>query len=201
MLFVEIFAGRRGQYHLRQVFVFLNVFPVNQPEVMIGNAAQRFDAEGKLTDETAKKLIRHAAAASGGLDAAGYRRGDGVAPLSPRLYRGLLIALGGGAGTPPRQPPGRRRYFTSQHLYAFHVDGIAFDMSGDGHVMAFMSLECVLVVNCQDFVVAVGDDDRGGTTLDAFLGAGGCAGVGALGSALGVADPAIYGLGLAHVIG
>ena len=48
----------RAQYHLRQVFVFLNMFPINQPEVMIGNAAERFDAEGNLMDETAKKLIR-----------------------------------------------------------------------------------------------------------------------------------------------
>ena len=48
----------RAQYHLRQVFVFLNMFPINQPEVMIGNAADRFDAEGNLTDETTKKLIR-----------------------------------------------------------------------------------------------------------------------------------------------
>ncbi len=48
----------RAQYHLRQVFVFLNMFPINQPEVMIGNAAERFDAQGNLTDETTKKLIR-----------------------------------------------------------------------------------------------------------------------------------------------
>jgi chromate reductase len=48
----------RAQYHLRQVFVFLNIFPLNQPEVMIGNAAQRFDAEGNLTDEATKALIR-----------------------------------------------------------------------------------------------------------------------------------------------
>ncbi len=48
----------RAQYHLRQVFVFLNMFPVNQPEVMIGNAAERFDAEGNLTDERTKQLIR-----------------------------------------------------------------------------------------------------------------------------------------------
>ena len=48
----------RAQYHLRQVFVFLNMFSINQPEVMIGNAAERFDAEGNLMDETAKKLIR-----------------------------------------------------------------------------------------------------------------------------------------------
>ena len=36
----------RAQYHLRQMFVFLNVFPINQPEVMIASAAERFDAEG-----------------------------------------------------------------------------------------------------------------------------------------------------------
>jgi chromate reductase len=48
----------RAQYHLRQTFVFLNVFPINQPEVMIGNAAERFDAEGNLTDETTKDHIR-----------------------------------------------------------------------------------------------------------------------------------------------
>src|SRR6478609_1996970 len=36
----------RAQYHLRQMFVFLNVLAVNQPEVMIGHAAERFDAEG-----------------------------------------------------------------------------------------------------------------------------------------------------------
>jgi chromate reductase, NAD(P)H dehydrogenase (quinone) len=48
----------RAQYHLRQMFVFLNMFPVNQPEVMIGNAARVFDHDGNLTDETSKKLIR-----------------------------------------------------------------------------------------------------------------------------------------------
>jgi len=47
----------RAQYHLRQTFVFLNMFPINQPEVMIGNAATRFDAQGNLTDEATKKFI------------------------------------------------------------------------------------------------------------------------------------------------
>jgi chromate reductase len=28
----------RAQYHLRQVFIFLNMHPINRPEVMIGNA-------------------------------------------------------------------------------------------------------------------------------------------------------------------
>jgi len=48
----------RAQYHLRQIFVTLNVFTINQPEVMIANAAERFDREGRLIDEVSKKLIR-----------------------------------------------------------------------------------------------------------------------------------------------
>src|ERR1051325_9930334 len=48
----------RAQYHLRQMFVFLNMFPVNQPEVMIGNAAEQFDAAGNLTHEPTKDFIR-----------------------------------------------------------------------------------------------------------------------------------------------
>ena len=47
----------RAQYHLRQVFVFLNMHAVNQPEVMISNASQRFDEQGNLTDEKTKELI------------------------------------------------------------------------------------------------------------------------------------------------
>jgi chromate reductase len=48
----------RAQYHLRQMMVFLNMFPVNQPEVMIGNASERFDAAGNLTDDATKEFIR-----------------------------------------------------------------------------------------------------------------------------------------------
>jgi chromate reductase len=48
----------RAQYHLRQVFVFLNIYALNQPEVLIGNAAERFDAQGSLRDETSRELIR-----------------------------------------------------------------------------------------------------------------------------------------------
>ena len=51
-------GSARAQYHLRQMFVFLNMYPVNQPEVMIANASQRFDSAGNLTDEQSKKLIR-----------------------------------------------------------------------------------------------------------------------------------------------
>jgi len=47
----------RMQYHLRQVMVFLNAYAVNRPEVMIAKAQDKFDEQGNLTDETAKKLI------------------------------------------------------------------------------------------------------------------------------------------------
>ncbi len=48
----------RAQYHLRQIFVFLNLLPVNQPEVMISSAATRFDKDGNLTDEPTRNHIR-----------------------------------------------------------------------------------------------------------------------------------------------
>jgi chromate reductase len=51
-------GGVRAQYQLRQCFVFLNMDAVVQPEVAIGNAPQRFDEQGNLTDETSRKLIR-----------------------------------------------------------------------------------------------------------------------------------------------
>ena len=47
----------RGQYHLRQVLVFMNTFTVNKPEVFIGNAQAKFNAEGELTDEATAKFI------------------------------------------------------------------------------------------------------------------------------------------------
>jgi chromate reductase len=48
----------RAQYHLRQTFVFLNMYPVNQPEVMIANAAKRFDDQGNLVDKDTREFIR-----------------------------------------------------------------------------------------------------------------------------------------------
>jgi chromate reductase len=48
----------RAQYHLRQMMVFLNMFPINQPEVMIGNAHERFDSQGNLTHDATKEFIR-----------------------------------------------------------------------------------------------------------------------------------------------
>jgi chromate reductase len=51
-------GSARAQYHLRQMLVFLNAFPLNKPEVMISMAASKFDAEGNLTDEATRGFIR-----------------------------------------------------------------------------------------------------------------------------------------------
>ena len=47
----------RGQYDLRKILVYMNTFTVNKPEVFIGNAQTKFDAQGELTDEPTAKFI------------------------------------------------------------------------------------------------------------------------------------------------
>jgi chromate reductase len=54
---IGMLGTARAQYHLRQTFVFLDMYPVNKPEVLIANAAQRFDEQGNLTDDTTRQLI------------------------------------------------------------------------------------------------------------------------------------------------
>ena len=48
----------RAQYHLRQSFVFLNMCPMNQPEVMVSFAQDKVDSSGRLTDEKTRKKIK-----------------------------------------------------------------------------------------------------------------------------------------------
>jgi chromate reductase len=48
----------RAQYHLRQCFVFLNMYPLNHPEVMVPSANEKIGPDGKVTDEKTKKKIR-----------------------------------------------------------------------------------------------------------------------------------------------
>src|SRR6478609_9695468 len=47
----------RAQNHLRQILVYLNMFPINQPEVLISHAMDRFDQEGNLTDLPTRERI------------------------------------------------------------------------------------------------------------------------------------------------
>src|SRR6201988_5555842 len=48
----------RAQYDLRRCCVFLDMHPLNKPEVLIGVAHTKFDAEGRFTDEVGRGLIR-----------------------------------------------------------------------------------------------------------------------------------------------
>jgi chromate reductase len=52
-----LFGTTRAQYHLRQMGVFLDMHFVNKPEVLIAQAPQKFDAEGQLTDPSARDFI------------------------------------------------------------------------------------------------------------------------------------------------
>jgi chromate reductase len=47
----------RAQYHLRQIAVFLDMVPVNKPEIFVRNGNDAFDAEGRLKDATTRELI------------------------------------------------------------------------------------------------------------------------------------------------
>jgi chromate reductase len=51
-------GGARAQYHLRQTFVFLNMYPINHPEVMLAFAEENVDADGNVTNEQTRQLIR-----------------------------------------------------------------------------------------------------------------------------------------------
>ena len=48
----------RAQHHLRQILVSLDLFTLNQPEVVIADAAHRFDENGNLIHEPTKRLIQ-----------------------------------------------------------------------------------------------------------------------------------------------
>jgi chromate reductase len=55
---IGMLGTARAQYHLRQCFVFLNMYPVNQPEVMVPFAQEKIDQNGRVTDQKTKEKIR-----------------------------------------------------------------------------------------------------------------------------------------------
>ncbi|MBI4963006.1 MAG: NAD(P)H-dependent oxidoreductase [Desulfomonile tiedjei] len=48
----------RAQHHLRQSFVFLTCFALNQPEVMVPFAQDKIDKDGNVTDLKTREKIR-----------------------------------------------------------------------------------------------------------------------------------------------
>ncbi len=50
-------GGAKAQYHFRQSCVFVNMFPMNKPEIVIIRAQEKFNSDGKLTDEPTIKIL------------------------------------------------------------------------------------------------------------------------------------------------
>jgi chromate reductase len=51
-------GGARAQYHLRQSLISLNMHPLNRPEVMMPFAQDNVNANGNVTNEQTRQLIR-----------------------------------------------------------------------------------------------------------------------------------------------
>ncbi len=51
------YGTARSQYDLRKIAVFVNMHPFNKPEILITRAADKFDAQGNLTDPDTHALL------------------------------------------------------------------------------------------------------------------------------------------------
>lgn len=54
---IGMLGTARAQYHLRQSCVFLNMYPLNSPEVMVPFAQDKIDSQGRLTDTKTREKI------------------------------------------------------------------------------------------------------------------------------------------------
>jgi chromate reductase len=50
-------GSARAQVQLRQAFTFTNTPVMMLPEIIVGRAKEKFDAEGRLTDEVTRKFL------------------------------------------------------------------------------------------------------------------------------------------------
>jgi len=50
-------GSARGQSQLRQSFVFTDTPAMLQPEILVARAREKFDADGRLTDEPTRKFL------------------------------------------------------------------------------------------------------------------------------------------------
>lgn len=58
-------GGFGANHHLRQTMAFLNIFPMQQPEVYLSNITESFNEDGTLTERTDKYLSSIASAVAG----------------------------------------------------------------------------------------------------------------------------------------
>jgi chromate reductase len=52
------FGTVRAQMHLREVCAYNNMFPVNEPLVLVARAQRKFDEEWRLKDKETKRFVR-----------------------------------------------------------------------------------------------------------------------------------------------
>ena len=55
---IGMLGTARAQYDLRRSFIFLNMCPMNQPEVMVPFAHDKIDGNGRVKDENTRQKIR-----------------------------------------------------------------------------------------------------------------------------------------------
>lgn len=55
---IGMLGGARAHYHLRQVLVSLNMYPINRPEVMVPLAGEKFDEGLRLIDERTRAKVQ-----------------------------------------------------------------------------------------------------------------------------------------------
>ncbi len=58
-----LFGTLRGQRHLRDILLFPDCLVVQKPEVYVGQAQNKFDADGRLTDEATREHVAQLLAA------------------------------------------------------------------------------------------------------------------------------------------
>lgn len=54
---IGMLGTARAQYHLRQTLIYVNAYPLNQPEVMVSAAADKF-RNGELVDAPTRQKVR-----------------------------------------------------------------------------------------------------------------------------------------------
>jgi chromate reductase, NAD(P)H dehydrogenase (quinone) len=55
---ISLRGGARAQLHLRQIMVDLNMYPINEPQLFLAQAREKFDANLKLTDSASLKTLQ-----------------------------------------------------------------------------------------------------------------------------------------------
>src|SRR5215469_2271167 len=81
----------------------------------------------------------------------------------------------------------------SKHLHAHHVNAVAGDVTAHGYMMTLVAFQSVRILDRKYLLVAVSQHYHLRPRGQALLRAGFRASIGALGTALVVADPAIHG--------